>query len=263
MSTKLHYRTLWISDVHLGNKDCHAEYLLAFLQRVHCDKLYLVGDIVDLKVMKSRVHWPKSHTEVMKQIYKMTEAGTEVIYVPGNHDMPMRYFNEGMLLGIKLYQNDVHTTRKGKKLLVVHGDEFDHAVLYRALNRIIGEQAYSTMVFFNRHLHKIRRLLGLPYWSLATFLKENVSQARRAIEDFEQAAITEAKQRGLDGVVCGHIHKAAFKNVDDVLYCNDGDWTESCTALVEHRDGELELLDWPHIHALIVGQSVVALADAA
>jgi len=238
-SSKMKYRTLWLSDIHLGNRDCHAKYLLSFLKQVRCERLYLVGDIIDMLAMKQRVYWPESHTKVLKYIHKMAKRGVEVIYVPGNHDMPMRHFDEGLLLNVKLHRNYVHETRQGKKLLVVHGDEFDHAVLYKAMNRLIGDQAYYLMAFLNRSLHRVRKLFGLPYWSLATFLKENISQARKTIEAFEVAAVTEAQQRGLDGVVCGHIHKAELREIDGIVYCNDGDWAESCTALVEHSSGEL------------------------
>lgn len=246
-----YFRTLWLSDIHLGNRDCHADYLLSFLNQVHCDRLYLVGDIIDMLAMKQRVYWPTSHTQVIKRIHQIANEGTEVIYVPGNHDMPMRYFNNGLLLNVKLHRHFVHTTAKGKKLLVVHGDEFDHAVLYRTMNRIIGHHAYDFAVFLNRTLHQIRRIFGLRYWSLANFLKENISQARKTIEAFELAAVEEARQRKLDGVVCGHIHKPQLREINGLLYCNDGDWTESCSALVEKSSGEMELLSWEKISAMI------------
>lgn len=249
------FRTIFISDVHLGCKNSHAELLLDFLQSIQCETLYLVGDIFDMLAMKQRLYWPQSHADVLKAIYKMAQDGTKVLYIPGNHDMPMRYFQQGMLLNVELYEQYVHETADGKKLLIVHGDEFDHAVLYNALNRIIGERAYGLMVFLNRSLHKIRSFFGLPYWSLATFLKENISQARQTIETFEKAAINEAKQRGLDGVVCGHIHKAALRKEGKITYCNDGDWTETCSALVEHQSGALELLTIDVIREIIASQN--------
>jgi UDP-2,3-diacylglucosamine pyrophosphatase LpxH len=250
--SKTNFRTLWLSDIHLGNKDCHAEYLLSFLQKISCDRLYLVGDIVDMLALKNRVYWPKAHAEVLKFIYQLANTDTEVIYIPGNHDMPMRYYDQGLLLNVQLHQQYIHTTRKGKKLLVVHGDEFDHAVLYRTMNRMIGSSAYDLMTFLNRTVHKLRSLVGLQYWSFANYLKENIGQARRAIEDFEKAAVAEARQRHLDGVVCGHIHKPQLRHIGEILYCNDGDWTESCSAVVENHCGELELLDWDKIQNLIM-----------
>ena len=251
MSSKAFFKTLWLSDIHLGNRDCHATYLLHFLQHVECERLYLVGDIFDMLAMKRKVFWPQEHGEVVKQIHSMSQQGTEIIYVPGNHDMPMRHFDQGLFLNIQLHRQYVHQTVDGKKLLVVHGDEFDHAVLYRTMNRLIGDPAYDFMVFMNRWLQRVRSFLGLPFWSLASYLKNNLSQARATIEAFEKAAAMEAKQRHLDGVVCGHIHRANLRTVDGVLYCNDGDWTETCSALVEHRDGRLELMHWLDIEKMI------------
>lgn len=252
--SKTDFRALWLSDIHLGNQDCHAEFLLQFLKGVRCDRLYLVGDIVDLLAMKTRMHWPKAHTEVLQHIYHLANTGTEVIYIPGNHDMPMRYYDAGIVLNVQLYKQYIHHTKTGKKLLVVHGDEFDHAVLYRTLNRLIGSSAYNLMVFLNRSLHRLRRLARLEYWSFANYLKENIAQARKAIEAFEQAAVAETRQRGLDGVVCGHIHKPQVRQIGEILYCNDGDWTESCSALVETHEGEIQLLEWHEIQAMILPQ---------
>lgn len=249
--SKLYYRTLWLSDIHLGNKDCHAKFLYEFLQRVKCDRLYLVGDIIDMLAMKNRVHWPESHTKVLNHIHELATSGTKVIYVPGNHDMPMRKYDQGLLLDIEIHRQYVHETREGKKLLLVHGDEFDHAVLYHALIKLIGDHAYGFMVFLNRWLDRGRRLFGMEYWSLATFIKENLSQAKKTIQDFEIAAAAEAKSRGLDGIVCGHIHKPELREIDGVMYCNDGDWTESCSALVETSNGKIELLLWQDIQQII------------
>jgi UDP-2,3-diacylglucosamine pyrophosphatase LpxH len=257
---RLRFRTLWLSDIHLGNKDCHAEFLLQFLNHMDCQRLYLVGDIFDLLAMKKKVFWPKQHTEVMKRIHELANSDTEVIYIPGNHDMPLRNFDAGLLLNVQLKRNAIHKTADGKRLLVVHGDEFDHAIIYRAMNRFIGDHAYDLMVFMNRWLHRLRNGLGLPFWSLATFLKNNLSQAKATIAAFEQAAVAEAKQRGLDGVVCGHIHKAQLREIEGVLYCNDGDWTESCTALVEDHRGVLQLLCWEDIAQLINHKEVMVCA---
>lgn len=261
-NSKIYIRTLWLSDIHLGNRSCHAEYLLQFLQNVECERLYLVGDIFDMLAMKRRMYWPKAHTEVVKQLYQMAQSGMEIIYVPGNHDMPMRHFDSGVLLNVKLHKQYVHETVLGKKLLIVHGDEFDHAVIYRTMTKIIGGGAYYLMVYLNRASHWFRKLFGLKFWSLATYIKENVGQAKKTIEKFEEAAASEARQRGLDGVVCGHIHKATLREIDGTLYCNDGDWTESCSALVEHFDGQLQLLHWPEIYALINGHEEELAAAA-
>ncbi len=261
-SSKSFFKTLWLSDIHLGNRDCHADYLLQFLRHVECERLFLVGDIFDMLAMKRRVFWPKEHSEVVKQIHTMAQEGTEVIYVPGNHDMPLRHFDHGLLLNIQLRRQFVHETAQGKRLLVVHGDEFDHAVLYEAMNRLIGSAAYDLMVFLNRWSHRLRSVFGLPFWSLADYLKNNISQARATIEAFEHAAAVEAKQRNLDGVVCGHIHKANLREIDGVLYCNDGDWTESCTALIENESGELQLLQWTDIEKIINHRQLLLFSAA-
>ena len=240
----VHCRTVFLSDIHLGNKDCKAVYLCDFLSKLHCDRLYLVGDIVDLIAMRRKVHFTKDHHQVLKEIRRLAEQGTEVIYVPGNHDAELRQFVGGILLDIHVQRQAEHVTVDGKRLLVIHGDELDHAILYRTFLKLIGDQAYDLMAFLNRWFNRFRRLMGKPYWSLATYLKTHVSQARKTIETFETAAAKLAKSQGYDGVVCGHIHKAEIREIDGALYCNDGDWTESCTALVESDTGDLSLLHW-------------------
>jgi UDP-2,3-diacylglucosamine pyrophosphatase LpxH len=261
-SSQSHYRTIWLSDIHLGSRDCHANYLLQFLHSVSCERLYLVGDIVDMLALKKRMYWPDTHAKVLKAIHQIAVEGTEVIYIPGNHDMPLRHFDQGLLINVEIHRQYIHETADGKKLLVVHGDEFDHAVLYKAMNRLIGDSAYDLMVFINRWMHRIRCLLGLPFWSVASYLKNNISQAKATIEAFEQAAVSEAKQRDLDGVVCGHIHKANIRDIDGISYFNDGDWTETCSALVESTNGDLELLYWEDI-ATVVQRPQPMIVDAA
>lgn len=260
---KIFYKTLWLSDIHLGSCDCHADYLLHFLRHIHCERIYLVGDIFDMLAMKRKVFWPASHSAVFKEIHHMGIAGTEIIYIPGNHDMPLRDFDQCILINMQIYKQYIHTTADGKKLLVVHGDEFDYVELYQLMNRLVGESAYDFMVFMNRWLQRFRSMLGLPFWSLASFLKNNLASARKTIDAFERAAASEAKQRGLDGIVCGHIHKANLYEIDGVTYCNDGDWTESCTALVEHKSGELQLLQWHQIEAEIRSRSLSTFNRAA
>lgn len=243
-SAKVYYRTIWLSDIHLGNKDCHADYLLDFLEQTHCKTLYLVGDIIDILALQRRLFWPESHYAVLKKIQAIAAAGTQVIYIPGNHDAALRDFVDGDFLEVELRRSAIHVTVDGKRLLVLHGDDFDHAVLYRALNRIIGVYAHDFAVFLNRWTHRFRRLVGLPYWSFANYLKHHVGKARDAIQSFESAASEAAKLQGLDGVVCGHIHKPELRYINGILYCNDGDWTESCSGLVETLGGELKLLHW-------------------
>lgn len=243
-SAKVFYRTIFLSDIHLGNKDCHADYLLDFLDKTECKTLYLVGDIIDILAIKRKLFWPESHYQVLKAIQEKAADGTRVIYIPGNHDAALRDFTDGELLNIELLDRDIHTTADGKKMLVLHGDAFDHAIVYRALNRIVGVYAHSFAVFLNRWTHRFRRMLGLPYWSFANYLKHHVGKAREAIDDYENAAAEYAASLGLDGVVCGHIHKPEMRYIGETLYCNDGDWTESCSSLVETLTGELKLLHW-------------------
>lgn len=238
------YKTIWLSDVHLGNKDCNAEYLLHFLSSIRCETIYLVGDIIDLLAMKRRSHWQASHKAVLKQLSELSKQGTRIIYIPGNHDIELRDFCEMPFFNFELKQEAVHETAQGKKLLIMHGDQFDHAILFSSINRIIGERMHHFLVFMNRWLCRFRRVVGLPYWSLATYIKEQLGQARKTIEVFEEAAAKHAAHLGYDGIVCGHIHKAQMREIDGTLYCNDGDWTESCTALIENLEGGLELFHW-------------------
>lgn len=260
--TQTDFRTIWLSDIHLGNKDCHAEKLLQFLDAVQAKKIFLVGDIVDMLALKSRMYWPKSHAEVLDKIYHLSQSGVEVIYVPGNHDIPMRRYESGLLSSVRIECQTIHETLQGKRLLVVHGDEFDHAVLYKTLNRVIGSSAYGLATFLNRTVASIRQILGLRYWSFANYLKENISQARKAIKDFELAAVAEVRQRKLDGIVCGHIHKPQLREIDGILYCNDGDWTESCSALIETHSGELQLMEWSEIEQMIESKSFIVTEAA-
>lgn len=241
-ASKTYYRSIFISDTHLGNKDCHSEYLLSFLQTHECKTLYLIGDIIDMLALEKRLFWPESHYQILKLIQQKAAKGTEVIYIPGNHDAPVRAFNEGNFLQIKIHRSFVHTTLTGKKLWLVHGDDFDHAIVYRTLTKVAGIYAHNFAVYLNRWTHRIRKILGLPYWSFANYLKQHVAKAREAINSFEHAVAEAAKRKGYDGVICGHIHKPEMRKIDGVLYCNDGDWTESCSAVVETLSGQLALL---------------------
>ena len=238
------YRTLWLSDIHLGFKDCKAEYLIELLEQVECETLYLVGDIVDLWSMQKRFCWPNSHYQVLRLIVDKAQNGTRVVYLPGNHDIAMEEYVGHLFAGVEVEREWVHTTAAGLKLLVFHGDVLDGHIILGRLDRIIGDGAYDLLLFLNRWCNRLRKLFGLPYWSLASYIKERVKNAQRAIETYQRAAVAEAKRRGLDGVVCGHIHRAAIAHYDGLIYCNDGDWVESCTALVESAEGELKLLDW-------------------
>ena len=244
MSEQHRYNTLWLSDVHLGHKDCKADFLIDLLTTVETDTIFLVGDIVDFWALSKQVYWPGSHHKVIQLLIEKAAAGCKVIYIPGNHDDPLRDYCGMTLAGVEIHQEYYHTTADGKRLLLVHGDMFDAAVHISPFISVIGDHAYSLCAFLNRWFNRIRGRFGFPYWSLATYLKTHIKKAAAAIERFRDAAINEAKQQGVDGIVCGHIHHAEMREEQGVLYCNDGDWVESCTVLVEHPDGRLELLDW-------------------
>lgn len=244
VSGKISCRTVFISDIHLGFKDCQADYLLAFLNSVQAETIYLLGDIVDLWSLRKRLFWPSSHYEVLKKINDMASSGTRVVYIPGNHDETCRDYIGAQWGDIEVCEDAVHETVQGKKLLLIHGDILDHVIRLSRFNRIIGDSAYVLLLFLNRWYNFIRRRLGYSYWSLASYIKNRVKNAREAIDIFELAAVHEARRRGLDGVVCGHIHQPEVRWYEDGLYCNDGDWIENCTALVEDKAGNLALLRW-------------------
>lgn len=250
-SSKTHYPAVWISDVHLGYKDCQAQYLLDFLNAIECDVLYLVGDIVDLWSMKRQFFWHPSHYDVLALIQQKVKDGTRVIYIPGNHDETFRQYADESLFGIEVHQQYIHTTKANKRFLLLHGDDFDSATRYNKLISIAGDAGYDLLLFLNRWTNRIRRLFGGHYWSLASWIKARVHKAREAIDAFEKAAIHEAKKQGVDGIICGHIHHPAVKVVDGILYCNDGDWIENCTALVENDCGRIELLHWSETQKVI------------
>lgn len=238
------YRSVFISDVHLGSADCQAEYLLDFLDNISCDTLYLVGDIVDLIAMQRRVHFPESHQAVVRRFMAIANAGTRVIYVPGNHDDFLRHFCGQTLAGIELKQKAIHTTADGRRFVVCHGDQFDQVVRCSPLMLLVGDRAHGVLLRLNRWFNAWRRLRRKPYWSLAAWVKGRIGKARSFIRRFELAALTAAERGHYDGFICGHIHSAGFLRSQEGLYCNDGDWVEHCTALVEQQDGRLDILHW-------------------
>jgi UDP-2,3-diacylglucosamine pyrophosphatase LpxH len=247
--TKIRLRSVFLSDVHLGSRDCRAHELLEFLASVEIDYLYLVGDIVDLWSLRRSFYWPQEHNEVLRVILDMAREGTEVIYIPGNHDEDLREFCGSIFGNLRIRRSDVHTTADGRELLVLHGDEFDTAVKCSRWLARCGAVAYDATMRVNRAMNSFRRLLGLGFWSLAGYLKLRLPNAVRYVQAFEHAAAQAARQRGLDGVVCGHIHRAGIREIDSVLYCNDGDWVESCTALVEDMNGRLAIRSWLELRA--------------
>jgi UDP-2,3-diacylglucosamine pyrophosphatase LpxH len=246
------YRTVFISDVHLGTRGCRSDFLADFLRRMSCDKLFLVGDIIDGWRLRKSWYWDAQCDEVLRLILRHARDGADVTYIPGNHDEMFRaWLPLGLeIAGVKLRKEAVHVTADNRRLLVMHGDEFDSVVRYAKFLAYLGDGAYTAALGLNTWFNAVRRRLGYPYWSLSAWLKRQVKEAVKAIDRFEVALAGEARRRGFDGVVCGHIHHAEMREVNGVLYINDGDWVESCTALVEHHDGRLELVDWAALNRL-------------
>ena len=238
------YRAIFISDVHLGTRGCTAQYLLDFLKHNEADYVYLVGDIIDCWRLSKGWFWPQSHNDVVQKLLRKARKGTQVIYVPGNHDEPWRDYDDHAFGDVQVMNEAVHVTADGKRLLIIHGDAFDGIMRYAPWLARLGDSAYTIALALNQWFNRARHVMGYPYWSLSAYLKSRVKDAVKFIGDFEHTVAAEAKRRGFDGVVCGHIHQAALKEIDGIIYANDGDWVESCTALVEHRDGRLEIIEW-------------------
>jgi UDP-2,3-diacylglucosamine pyrophosphatase LpxH len=238
------YRTLWISDLHLGTPGCQAEALLDFLRHTECETLYLVGDIVDGWQLRRNWYWPQAHNDVVQKLLRKARKGTRVIFIPGNHDEFARRYLHLNFGGVTVAEDWVHETADGRKLWVIHGDLFDGVIQCAKWLAHVGDSLYEFTLRLNRHLNTLRARMGLPYWSLSQYLKRRVKRAVSYVDDFENAVAREAKKRGLQGVVCGHIHHAELRDIGGTLYANDGDWVESLTALAEQADGTLQILQW-------------------
>lgn len=241
---KHHHRTIWLSDIHLGCRDCKAEFLLNFLHDNSADRIFLVGDIVDFWALQRRVYWPNSHNQILNLLLQRAQDGVEVIYLPGNHDEVMKPYVAQLFGNIQIHSEYVHTTVTGKTLLMLHGDKYDSEVCFGKFHAKLGDVLYDFLLWMNRQCHGLRKLFGLPYWSMASYIKTKVKKANEAIRRYRNAAIADAKTQGVDGIVCGHIHHPQMEMVDGTLYCNDGDWIENCTTMVESQSGNLKLLRW-------------------
>ena len=258
------YRTIWLSDIHLGTPGCKAEFLVDFLKRNECEKLYLVGDIIDGWKLKSGWFWPQEHTNVVRKVLTKAKRGTKVTYVTGNHDEFLRKFVDYRLeIGnIHLVNEAVHETADGRRLLILHGDFFDVITRYHRWLALAGDMAYETLMHSNYWFNRVRGLFGMRYWSLSAYAKNKVKNAVNIVSNFEEAVARECKRRGLDGVICGHIHHAEIRNINGVTYHNCGDWVESCTALAEDFNGKLSIVRWVAIDHLNERPKVTTLRRA-
>ena len=239
------YKTIFISDLHIGSTQCQADTLLDFLKHNESEKLYLVGDIIDFWALSKRVYWPRDHNTIIQKILRKARHDTKVIYVPGNHDENVREYDEHVFGDIEVRNSIVHTTVDGKRFLVVHGDEYDTIAKYHQWIAKLGSKGYDFLLEVNRAVRAVRRVMGIQsHFSLAAYIKFKVKNAVQFISDYEESIVMTLKDEGLDGVICGHIHHAEIKEMDGFLYVNTGDFVESCTAIVEHDCGRLELIRW-------------------
>ena len=251
------FRAIFISDIHLGTPGCQAGPLLEFLREHQAESLYLIGDIIDGWQLRRRWYWPQLHNDVVQKLLRQARKGSRVVFVPGNHDEFARGFVGNNFGGIEVVEDAVHTTADGRRLWITHGDYFDGVIQCAKWLAYVGDHAYEFVLKLNRHVNSLRARMGLPYWSLSAYLKHKVKKAVNYVSDFESAVAAEARRRGHHGVVCGHIHHAEIREIEGTLYCNDGDWVESRSALVEHHDGRLELLYWRS------GEGAIATRSAA
>jgi len=239
-----HCRSVFISDVHLGTPDCKAAYLLDFLRQLRCEKLYLVGDIIDMEALAKRSWWHAEHSAVIAEIFALARRGVEVIYIPGNHDAPMRNLHGQNFGGVRITLDAVHVGADGRRYRVSHGDEFDPEHVGRRWMLQFGEAMHRFICWSNRRLHAMRQRLELPYLPLSIIIKSHIGKALAYIHAYEERVAADAHTRGFDGHICGHIHFGHVHELNGVLYLNDGDWVEHCTALIEEHTGAMELIHW-------------------
>ena len=240
-------RSLFLSDIHLGSRACRAELLLDFLKRYEPENIFLVGDIVDFWAMSRSVYWPALHNTVVQKILRKARHHVRVYLIPGNHDEALREYIDTSFGGISIVRDYVHQAADGKRYLLIHGDEYDQVTTYHRWVSLLGDLGYQFLIHVNRALSVIRRKMGRSgHWSLADYAKRNVLRAVSFIGDFENSVVRNVRQQGLDGVICGHIHTAAIKRIDGITYMNCGDWVDSCTGIVEHYDGRMQLMRWTY-----------------
>lgn len=252
-------RSVFISDIHLGHRGSRAHELLAFLAEVDARNIFVIGDLVDFWALGRSICWPQAHQDVLKVLVERARSGVRVVYVPGNHDEAAREFAGMSICGIEIRCQHVHVTSDGRRMLLLHGDEFDAAVRCSRWRVRLGSFVYSIALRVNHLIYVARRSLGMREWSFTAWLKRRVSDARAYIALFEESAASAARRAGCQGVVCGHIHHAAVREIDGVLYCNDGDWVETCSSLVESMNGKLNLVYWAEIRAWVRVSSRIEL----
>jgi UDP-2,3-diacylglucosamine pyrophosphatase LpxH len=238
------FRTVFLSDVHLGTPGCRSGYLLDFLRSIRCEQLFLVGDIVDLEALALRAYWPPEHSAILAEVLRMAESGTQVTYIPGNHDATMRALAGRTIGRVRVRRDAIHETADGRRLRVSHGDEYDPHDYGKRWLYWVGEHAHRLVCWSGRGINAVRRRLRKPYLPVSLWVKQRIGRALRYIRAYEQRVADAARARGFDGHVCGHIHCGTLREIDGVLYLNDGDWVEHCTALVEAPDGALSLIQW-------------------
>ena len=256
----MEYKTVWISDLHLGTRGCNARGLLDFLRHNEFRTLYLVGDAIDIWRLKKDRYWPQTHNDVVQKILRKARHGTKIVVIPGNHDEFCRNFL-GVYGNVAIKTHDVYTTATGRRLLVMHGHEFDTVIKHAKWLAYLGDAGYTFLLNANRPLNYLRQRLGLGYWSLSAYAKRRVKNAVSYISQFEEAVVHYAEMYDADGVVCGHIHTPAIRNIRGVAYYNCGDWVENSTALVEHFDGTIRLFRWSETDSDIGPELVPALAN--
>jgi len=238
-------RTLFLSDIHLGYRPSRVRELNEFLHGIEAETIVLVGDIVDALSLSKRFFWSAEHTNVVRMLLARQRSGSRLIYVPGNHDASLAMFAQMLQGQLEVHREWVHRTARGQRLLVMHGDQFDGIVSCPAWLTRLGDALYGFTVLLSDTVNNVRRMLKKPYWPLAEAIKLRIGPSVRFINEFEQVAAGHARVHGYDGVVCGHIHRANIRHIGGALYCNTGDWVESCSALVEKGNGDLEILRWP------------------
>ncbi|MCL2714209.1 MAG: UDP-2,3-diacylglucosamine diphosphatase [Alphaproteobacteria bacterium] len=259
---------VFVSDLHLGTKSSQDRHFVEFLKTYDMKTLYLVGDVIDgWRLKRIGWYWPQGHNDVLQKLLRKARKGTEIVYIPGNHDEFLRNFLGLAFGGVRILDRIVHTGVGGKRFLVLHGDQFDMVVRHAVWLASVGSVLYDVMLVLNRHVNNVRRRLGFPYWSLSAWTKRKVKGAVNFIGRFEEVLVAEARREGVDGIICGHIHHAAIEHYDGIDYLNSGDWVESCTALVEHLDGRFEIVRWldakPEAPSLAASERATAFEAAA